>query len=856
MTSDQQTSPSAHCQGPRAKDHPSPSTLRILTGSLLAILLAAIISTTGSAFIGLHTHFNTTALPIPALGAFLAILAVVALVRLASKVRLFLKSELVAVLYAALIAAPIATVAFWQIYLPFIAVIPRSGDFGKLDVLPSSFWPHGPELLDRTLSLNTSGLQSSGSVSWQDGPEAFALSNASPSQTSSIRVPLPLAQNGPPGLEPDTAYQLSILLKVEELQPGALYFARLYYDGADRYAQELFSSNNETVATLAQPEGFAAIGRYNFQIPPSVQNSLTLEVGLQGQGAVLLKQPSLFSVQAMEDLYQGRRAVDLADDDTVYPSHLLRDANRLHPKSIVPGHVPWADWKGPILSWGGFLLLSMIGLFSLQAIMRRKWMETERLSLPFGRVTSWIIGCDAETAEPLSTPTWKLPVFRIAFAAAFVWCLLVGWSMRSAALPELVINIPLKPFLSSPELGESMQAVAFTVSLLLVALALFIEINLLFSIVVGYFLFRFQYWFGESIGLETARPYPYPAAQFVSAYLGYAVLMVCLSGKYLVGVFKQGLTGANPHREAIHPSLALGLLAVCLLGAWAWSSYTGVSLYATFVCLGLLLSFGFVASKLRAEAGLPQSQIGLYWIPQNLPAILPLLGVGTAFGASGMLFFVLLFAMVSTHSFIAMQGIQMEAIEMGSRHKLKGQTILLVCFAGVGGGFLIGGWTLLNLVYGQGIDQLAPIKDFLWSWIREFRIYEAAATDAFAPAPFEWTAEHGFAVYGASASIGTGLLRHFFAGFWFHPVGILLGPTQAAKYAWGSLLLAGVIRFAVMKIGGAVTVREKLLPAALGIFLAAVTAHLLFWGIDLIAYLADPDSIVHEDLDPAIPRLF
>jgi hypothetical protein len=45
---------------------------------------------------------------------------------------------------------------------------------------------------------------------------------------------------------------------------------------------------------------------------------------------------------------------------------------------------------------------------------------------------------------------------------------------------------------------------------------------------------------------------------------------------------------------------------------------------------------------------------------------------------------------------------------------------------------------------------------------------------------------------------------------------------------WGSLLVAYLVRLAVLRLGGAATVREKLVPAAVGLFLAALLGHAAF----------------------------
>ena len=100
-----------------------------------------------------------------------------------------------------------------------------------------------------------------------------------------------------------------------------------------------------------------------------------------------------------------------------------------------------------------------------------------------------------------------------------------------------------------------------------------------------------------------------------------------------------------------------------------------------------------------------------------------------------------------------------------------------------------------------------------------------------------------FAYAGALTFI-VALLRQTFTGFWFHPGGIVLGPTWVMYHVWASLFVACVIRYTVLKLGGAATVREKLLPFSAGIFLAAIVAQGVFFIINLfLFYVADSTQL-------------
>ena len=83
-------------------------------------------------------------------------------------------------------------------------------------------------------------------------------------------------------------------------------------------------------------------------------------------------------------------------------------------------------------------------------------------------------------------------------------------------------------------------------------------------------------------------------------------------------------------------------------------------------------------------------------------------------------------------------------------------------------------------------------------------------------------------VYLPAGAAAITLLRQLFPGFWFHPVGFLVGPSQMMQSVWGSMLAAYLIRLGVLRLGGAATVREKLVPAACGTFLGAVAVHAIY----------------------------
>jgi hypothetical protein len=162
---------------------------------------------------------------------------------------------------------------------------------------------------------------------------------------------------------------------------------------------------------------------------------------------------------------------------------------------------------------------------------------------------------------------------------------------------------------------------------------------------------------------------------------------------------------------------------------------------------------------------------------------------------------------------------------------------------------LIGGWTFLTMLHSVGAENVNnqwPFQekgDYFISYNQEMskatsRYFEPDADLASATRDPHFL---GY-VFGAVGTMVLAVLRQLFAGFWFHPVGFILGPSWMMLKVWGSVLAAFVIRGIVLKIGGAVTVRTKLLPFFTGVFLAGVTAYIILMAINGYLYYFRPGA--------------
>ncbi|MFP3905381.1 MAG: DUF6784 domain-containing protein, partial [Armatimonadota bacterium] len=77
--------------------------------------------------------------------------------------------------------------------------------------------------------------------------------------------------------------------------------------------------------------------------------------------------------------------------------------------------------------------------------------------------------------------------------------------------------------------------------------------------------------------------------------------------------------------------------------------------------------------------------------------------------------------------------------------------------------------------------------------------------------------------------LGLALARRFFMRFPLHPIGFLIAVTEGYN-AWGMLLLVGIIKSAILRIGG-MRLYRRLVPLFIGIVVGHFFAAGFVWSL-------------------------
>jgi len=204
---------------------------------------------------------------------------------------------------------------------------------------------------------------------------------------------------------------------------------------------------------------------------------------------------------------------------------------------------------------------------------------------------------------------------------------------------------------------------------------------------------------------------------------------------------------------------------------------------------------------------------------------------------------------------------QVEMLQLGHETGARPRGIAGGLTLGLLGGVLLGGYVMLVWAYGVGGENIPYMKN--WGLGQDWYLSGLRSAVAGADNEALAAAERGVEATmrqplerGPLAAVGTGagitflltFLRARFVGFWLHPIGYVLANTYFIYMCWGSLLVAWLVKFLGLKIGGPTLIREQMTPFFAGIFCGCV-AGMLLW--DVVALVAMAQGV--QDVYTCLP---
>ena len=771
-------------------------------------------------------------------------------------------AELVVIYSALILSAPLMTQGLWHRIFGLVTAIPHHQDFKSYESLPSMLWPHGENLIANgrfTKELDGFTVTHSNPLHWTEldwknqNWKVPVLSNTdTPAGRSALTVTLP--RYTPAGHElliPGENFLFAVLLKATGLTKGSAYSISIQAD--NNPAVPLLVNTEETQPAFALPGGMRRVGVNPVTIPVELKEKLTLRIEFTGTGQLATLDWQFFNVEAVEGAFAGRRFVheqNLATLDAnernftaVRPARMFsRDGLQY----LLTGYIPVAQWVRPVLAWGLLIGGLFIGFLGLNVLMRKQWVENERFTFPLTILPKSL----------LTTRAGRLEIFRsrilwTGFAITLPLVLLKGINFYNPSVPAPVWNTQFATFVTSPVMKAYLENVGIGTgigigfSFCVLAIALLIETDILFSLWASFLIFQLWRLGGKAYNWSRFPGYPWEFQQAMGGFIAYAGLAVFVGRQHLLKVLRIAFgrlpTDSDEPTELVSYRTALLLLAGSFGTLVAWGLWTQMGAIASLLFFGYILVCGFAASKLRAECGAPFGYLTPYYGMQFVAAV----GGFALFKSTGMLVAAIAAGFMCTAVFLLIAPAQVEMMELGRHFRVRPKDVGAGLTLGLLGGLLIGGFILLGWAYGFGASSFKQSWPYEQNWyFGDFRAGEQNADRAFAGGTLTVSPEgqalnffqnpnaKGLGI-GVLITLALAALRAQFMWFPLHPIGYVLASSYFMRGTWFVLFLAWVLRVALLRLGGAQSIRRGLVPFCVGMFLACIASILIFDAVGI-----------------------
>ncbi len=460
--------------------------------------------------------------------------------------------------------------------------------------------------------------------------------------------------------------------------------------------------------------------------------------------------------------------------------------------------IPYATWVEPLCWWALLLLSLYVAMVSTAVILRRQWVERERLAYPLTQLGVAIV--QGERGAGLLNGFLKHGALWWGAALPLAYGSLKALHQYYPSLPNFGL-IWWVPFIGQ-------QNLQIWISFALVGFSYLISTQIAAGIWIFYLLSKVEAEFLALSGLKSTSKFVYGVS--------YEPLLAYQGGGALIAMVLLGLWTGRGHlrdvwRKALNRhadiddgdeimSYRVAVIGVFLgsggIVGWLWLMGTPLWVGALFAAVALLVFIGI--SRVVCEAGLAAVRS-----PMIAPDLI-VQGIGSqTIGAAGV--FNLSFAYIWSADIriflLAMVANGLKLIQNMDRRSRRVVFWALVAaiFIGVAGSC----WMVFHLAYKYGGINLD-------SW--RFRggpstIYNAAQR-ALEPAGADWLGLTFF----AGGAVVMGLLtwaRHHFLWWPFHPIGFPIGANFMLDKIWACVLLAWALKKLILRFGGAAHYRTS-----------------------------------------------
>ncbi len=460
--------------------------------------------------------------------------------------------------------------------------------------------------------------------------------------------------------------------------------------------------------------------------------------------------------------------------------------------------IPVGMWLGPTMVWSGFVLLYALCSLSIAALVRRQWVDSERLTFPTVYVPLDITAADGAF--------WRNRMAWIGMAIPFLIGTLNTLNLNFPTIPKLEVrNIDLSGSLRDAP-WNAMGGLSISLYPFVIGIAFILSSEVTFSCWFFYLMTKAQRVFGALVGLSDwgtgglAR-FPFEEHQGAGAFVALTLLAIWIGRREIWRTIRAAVGHREPEDTAARERWPVWVAAITFTAMVAFCRAAGMGMSMPVLLLGLSLVYLVAATRVRAETG-NAWLFGPRVDPQTL--------IVTTLGSRNILprDLTIMAYLASISSFdlrcVSMPH-QLDAYKMAQARDISRPAMTWSLVVALAVGIPVAFWGALVVWHHVG----ALAKGDTWRTMMGKTPFDQLQGYLQAPQGADLLGLL-FVAGGLLVTVGLFCLRTNLTAWPLHPVGYAVANTASMRNQWFPFVLAWALKSAVLRYGGPRLYRQML----------------------------------------------
>lgn len=495
--------------------------------------------------------------------------------------------------------------------------------------------------------------------------------------------------------------------------------------------------------------------------------------------------------------------------------------------SPVRGSIPWDVWIPPLLAWVSFILAVYWVMMCMMSIMRKQWVEHERLVFPLAQLPLEMV---RQEGGSVVRPFFKNRMMWFGFAIPFV-------ILNFSGLHHYFPSVPPISMWTETYLFRRAIAFRFFFSFLVTGLAYFLELEIAFSLWFFHVFSLVESGLFSLVGFSLKGGYnevlvegssPAVSVQGIGAMAVLVVYGAWSARGHLKAVFAKAFTkrsDLDDSEELLSSRTAVFGMIGGLIFVSLWLRWSGMSFLVIPLFLGLAFVIFLALTRVIAEGGVGFART------QMPPQSFLVNSVGTTFMESRTLTSLTYTFSWAANSRVTVMAMVINGLKLGGAVKLRLKALLVPTVLALVVGLASSIWITLKLAYTHGGINLEGWF-FTWQSQAVFNFLSDKVTN-----PVGLDVTLGRCIF---TGIGAGFmwllmfLRHHFVWWPLHYLGYPIGDTWIMSWIWFGVFLGWLLKSTILRYGGP-RLYVRMRPFFLGLILGHLSVMGLWGIVDTIA---------------------